>query len=127
MRWNALWWFVPDAALPLILIGGAFLVMLGLVRPGRLLLFVLGFALLPMLGPVIEAVFELLPWWVTLLVMAGVAISMMRAAATLLLGPGAADHMVGTLAAGAVGGLLRAIFMIPVLLVRGVGWLFMRV
>lgn len=118
MSLRGLWWFVPEEALPLILSGGAILVILGVIRPGRLLLIVFGLALLPLLGPIVEAVFEILPWWLTIAILLMIAISFIRSVSALFLGDRASDHMVGTLAADAVRGVLRLLFGLPFILFR---------
>jgi hypothetical protein len=103
MRFRSLWWFVPDEALPLILIGGAILVILGVLRPNRVIAIVLGLAFLPLLGPIVDGLFVVLPWWIIVPVLVIIAISMFRGIAALFIGNEAADHMVGTLAAAVVG------------------------
>src|SRR5438046_923963 len=113
MRFNALWWFVPMEALPLILVGGALLVIIGRLRPGRLLVIVGGFAMLPLVAPVIEGVLDILPWWVVLGVVLVVAVSMFRGIAAMFIGERAADEMTGSLAASAVRGTLRLAFTLP--------------
>lgn len=118
MRFNGLWWFVPMEALPLILVGGALLVILRIIRPERLLLLAVGLALLPILPPLIEAVFDVLPWWMVLGIVAAVALSFVRSVTALFIGTRAADHMMGSLAASAVIGTLRLAFALPVTFVR---------
>lgn len=118
MRLNALLWLLQYEAIPLVLIVGALLVILRVIRPGTLLLTVLGLALTPLLGPIFDLAFGLMPWWMVLLVLAAISMSFLRGMAALLIGPRAADHMVGTLAAGFVSGVLRGLFMLPIIVLR---------
>jgi len=99
--------FLPDSALPLALVVGAFLVILGLTSARRVLGLVIGLALLPLLFPLFDRVFELLPWWVNVLVVLAIGLLLFRAISSLLIGQRAADHMTGNLAADVVRGVLR--------------------
>lgn len=101
-RSTLLWFLLPDEALPLVLIGGALLVIFGVMRARTVLGLVLLLAFLPVLAPVIEAVLSALPGWVSLVILAVVGISFLQAVATFVLGRGAAEHMAGTLAADLV-------------------------
>jgi hypothetical protein len=107
---RALWWFVPDEllAIVLVLMGGG--VMLGLVKL-RTALTLLGFLLLlPFMDPIARAVFDLLPGWLVLLIVVALVLAMFRAAMIVLIGQGATDHMMGGLAAQGVRVTSRLVF-----------------
>jgi len=106
-RSAGLWLLLPEEALPLILIGGAFLIMLRIVSLRAVLGAVIFFALLPVFSPIIESLFSVLPAWVTLLFFVGIGFSCLQAIATTLIGRRAADHMVGSLAADVVRFVLK--------------------
>jgi hypothetical protein len=115
MSW--LWILIPDEAIPVIVIIVGLLLILGLVRP-RAAFGILGLLLLlPLLSPLIEALFEALPPWISFLVLAWVGLAILRGLATLFLGRGASDEMVGTLAAH----LVIAVLLLPVRILR---WAF---
>jgi hypothetical protein len=101
-RSTLLWLLLPPEALVLVLIGGAFLVMFRLVSVRAVLGAVVFLALLPVFAPIIEAVFSLLPAWLSLVLLAAIGIWFLQAVATFILGRGAAEHMAGTLAADLV-------------------------
>lgn len=107
-RSTLLWFLLPDNALILILVGGAILVMFGRASVRAVLGIVLLLAFLPVMAPIIEAVLDALPGWVSLLLLAVIGISFLQAVATFVLGRGAAEHMAGTLAADLVRLLLLA-------------------
>ena len=99
-RWGVLWTLLPDEALPLVIMVAGLMMILGFRRAG---LGVLGTALLlPVLAPFVEALFGELPPWVSLVVLAFVGLSILKGLAALLIGPRAADHMAGSLAADIV-------------------------
>jgi hypothetical protein len=86
---------------------------------GRAALTILALLLLfPLLAPVIEAMVEELPPWLSLLLLAFIGLSMLQGLAALLLGPRAADTMVGSLAAD----LVRFVVGMLVLPLRLVRW-----
>ena len=101
-RSTLLWFLLPDQALILILIGGAFLVMFRLASVRAVLGTVLVLAVLPVFAPVIEGIFSALPGWLSLVVLAVMGIWFLQALATFVLGRGAAEEMAGTLAADLV-------------------------
>lgn len=115
-RTSGLWLLLPQEALPLLLIGGAFLVMFRIASLRAVLSAVVFFALLPIFSPIIEALFGALPAWVSLLFLVGMGFWCFQAIATTVIGRGAAEHMVGSLAADIVRFLVKAAFL-PVRLV----------
>jgi hypothetical protein len=118
MRWSVLWTFLPDEALPLLIVGIGLAIILGLLR-GRAALGLLVLLLLaPVLGAVVEPLLAQLPPWVTVLLLAFVGLAILRRLAALFLGPRAADTMVGALAADVVRLAVR-LLLLPLLIV---GW-----
>lgn len=102
MRWSLLWAFLPDEALPLLIIGVGLAMILGILR-GRAALGLLAlFFLAPVIGAVVEALLVQLPPWLVWLLLAGLGLALLRGLAALVLGPRAADTMVGALAADLV-------------------------
>lgn len=102
MRWNLLWAFLPDEALPLLIVGVGLAMLLGILR-GRAALGLLALLFLaPVMGAVGEALLAQLPPWFAWVLLAGLGLALLRGLATLLLGPRAADTMVGSLAADLV-------------------------
>lgn len=90
---------------------GAVLLMLGFRRAGHFLFLMLIFTIaFPLL-------WELLPPWVTLIFMTFIALVFLQILATFILGKGAADTMVGNLAADLVRFLVR-IVILPLQIVR---------
>lgn len=94
-------WFVfgllPDAALPLLLAVAGLLLILGFRRAA---LGIVPFVLLtPIIAPVVESVLAELPPWASLLILAVVGLGLLQGVAALFLGPRAAAHMTGILAA----------------------------
>ncbi len=110
-RSAGLWLLLPDEALILVIIGGAFLVMLRIASVRAVLGAVIFFALTPLLGPVIEALFSALPAWLSLLFLAGMGFWCFQAIATTVIGRRATDHMVGSLAADLVRLFVKAAFL----------------
>jgi hypothetical protein len=72
---------------------------------------VIFFALTPLLGPVIEALFSALPAWMSLLLLAGMGFWCFQAIVTTVIGRRAADHMIGSLAADLVRLSVKAAFL----------------
>ena len=117
MRGGVLWMLLPDAALPLLFVGGCIALIFGLVR-GRALFGVLGLLLfLPVLGPLAAGGFEQLPPWLSLVILAFFCLAILRGLAALVLGQRAADTMVGNLAADLVR-LVVTILILPLRIVR---------
>lgn len=117
MRLGALWMLLPDSALPLIFVGIALALILGLIG-SRLAFSVLGlFLLAPLLAPLFEALLGQLPPWVSLVLLAFLGLAIIRGFAALVLGSRAADTMVGNLAADLVR-LVVIILIFPLRVVR---------
>jgi hypothetical protein len=104
----------------IVLIG--FGVMLRYIRPSAALVLILGLGLMAAAAPLLDALCDMLPWWVQLLLLVWTLCSLLRWAAGLFLGEEAATHMTGALAADVVRGLFRLLFL-PF---RILGWLLFR-
>lgn len=115
-RTSGLWLLLPQEALPLLLVGGAVLVMLRIASLRAVLGAVLFFALIPIFSPIIEALFGALPVWLALLFFVVMGFWSVQAIATTVMGRGAAEHMAGSLAADLVRFVLKSAFL-PVRLV----------
>ena len=121
MQW--LWMFLPDEAMPLIIALIGLGLMVGLLRlrsAGQLLG---GLVLMLLLTPFIESFVSSLPPWVNLLLLVWIGWAMIQAAIRFILGPMAAGHMVGILAADVVRFGFRAVFFVLALPFRALGWL----
>ena len=115
---SLLWFFLPDEALPLIIVGVGLALILGF---GRGVLGILGLLLLiPIVAPFVEALLGELPLWVSLLILAIVGLAIFRGLAGLLIGARAADHMMGILAADVV----RLVVLFLFFPFRLAGWVF---
>ena len=124
MRSMLLWSLVPDEALPLILAGLGFLVVLGIVPRGAVGA-LLALVLLPILfGPFIQSFTETmlaqLPPVVVYAALFVVGITVLRLIAALVIGRRAADHMTGALAADLVRFVLWALIF-PFRVLRHLG------
>lgn len=114
---NLLLTLLPDEAMPLVIAAIGLCVVLGLRSAAGLLPSIL---LAAVLAPVIALLLEGMPPIVSILLFTGFLIWATRALFNLVLGRAAADHMVGTLAAGAVRGLFALVFGLPLLILRSV-------
>lgn len=109
MSW--LWFFIPDEALPLLIVGVGLALILGLLT-GRAVLGILGLLIIiPMLVPFIEALFGAMPPWISVLILVIIGLSLLRGLAGLFIGRRAADTMVGTLAADVVRFIVVCLFL----------------
>lgn len=117
-RTGALWLLLPEELLGLVLVVAVFALMFGLMRGRTFLGIAALIAFLPVVALAVEHVLGALPPWVALLVLLAVALSFVRALASLLLGARAADHMIGILAADVVRLALVCVFLPFRVLVR---------
>lgn len=112
---GVLWGLVPDEAMSLVLIGAGLLCMIvgrgavGFLRP-------LGVMLL--ISPFITSLLGALPFWLVVCIMVLVGLAFVRAVLGLLLGRGASNHVVGSLAADGIRWGLGLLFAIPILFLR---------
>ena len=107
---SALWSLLPMSAMPLVIIGVGLALIVGIVKPRGAMAILGGLILTILLTPFFNALFDLLPWWLCLLLTVAFFLSILRAGVQLLLGPRATDHMVGALATDVVRMILRAVF-----------------
>jgi hypothetical protein len=64
-----------------------------------------------LLGPFIDGLFSLLPWWLMLLLSIGFVIAVVRAVLELMIGERGTGHMLGTLGADVVRGFFRLLIL----------------
>lgn len=119
MRFSPVWWFIPIEALSLIILCMGVLVLFRIVRASRLVFPVISLLMLPVIGPLLEALFDLLPLWVVLSVLLILAISVFRGVAACFIGERAADEMTGALAADVVRGTVRLSWRASLSVLRG--------
>jgi hypothetical protein len=113
---NALSLFFPnELLLPLLMVTGICLI-LGMKRmAGSIFAFVMAMAILPpFIMPLVEKLIDVMPLWAVIMGGGFMCLALFRAAAALVLGRDAANHMTGILAADIVKGLL----LFPVRAVR---------
>ncbi len=109
--------FLPEAAIPVLVVVAALALIVGARRlAGALFVMVLGMVLLP---PFIAPILNQLPWWALALLVVFVALAIFREVAALFLGKGGADAMTGHLAADFV----KALLFFPRIVFR---WIFGR-
>jgi hypothetical protein len=109
--------FLPDEALPLILVAGGFAIMFG-QKKIALALFQMVF-LLAFLPVLLEPFLDMVPLWALYLLMIGICLSMFGSIVKILLGKAATEQMVGSLAAD----FFKWSLFTPFRLVR---WIFFR-
>jgi hypothetical protein len=90
--------FLPEEALPLVLIFGAFAVMLGLISARGLLGYIIGFIVIGLvaqsLWPVFGQVFGSLSLWLQLVILIVGGVLLLRILLSLVFGAGVANHVV---------------------------------
>lgn len=99
--------FLPDQAMVLVIMGIGLVLMLGIINLRRALSLVGGLMLLLVLSPFVESLIGSLPWWITIFLIVMIGLSLLRTISSALIGRGASDEMVGTLAADVVRGGFR--------------------
>lgn len=107
---NLLFW-LPDEAAVLVIAGIGLALMVGVINLGAAFRYLGLVCLLLVLSPFVGSLLNLIPtiWLVPIVVM--VALSMARSLATMLIGRGATEHMVGSLAASVVRGVFVCMFL----------------
>lgn len=120
-------WLIPDEFLVLVIALAGLGVMVGLVRIRVVGSLLGGIVLMVLLTPFIESFMDFLPWWLNLLLLVGLGWTLIRGLFRFVLGRGAADEMVGTLAADVVRAVLRGAFVTLLSPFRIIGWLLRRV
>jgi hypothetical protein len=102
---------LPDEYLPVVVVGLALAVMMGILSFRRVIAILGIVVLLLLFAPFIEALLEQLPWWVQVLFLVGIGLSILQVLASFLIGREAAASMAGTLAADAVRFAFRMVFL----------------
>lgn len=113
---------MPDEVFPLLLVLVAIAVVAGLARPRLLVGLLLLLLLAPVIGELFGVLLDAIPWWLVVMVVFGMATWMIRAALAVLIGREAAGHAVGSLAASAIRGMFKVMWL-PF---RLAGWLLRR-
>lgn len=112
---NLLLTFLPDEALPLLLVAIGLGVVLGFRKLSGL---IPGILLSLVLAPLLSCLLGGLPPIVSVALFVGFVFVAIRMLFNLVLGAAAADHMVGALAAGVVHATFGLLFGLPILLLR---------
>lgn len=120
-------WLIPDEFLVLVIALAGLGVMVGLVRIRAVGSLLGGIVLMVLLTPFIESIMASLPWWLILLLLVGLGWTLILGFFRFVLGRGAADEMIGTLAADVVRAVLRGAFFTLLSPFRIIGLLFRRV
>ncbi len=102
--------FLPDQAMVLLIIGIGFALMFRIINLRGAISLLAGLVIVILLSPFVEAVVESLPWWITILLLLIIGLSLLRAVSGTLIGSRATDEMVGSLGADVVRGALRFLF-----------------
>lgn len=119
---QTLLFLLPPEWTILAIVAIGFAVMFGMIRPRAACGWILAVCLFAAAGPILDALYDLLPGWLLLLLALGTAVSLFRWVASLVIGDDAAGHMLGTLAADVVRGCFRLLFL-PF---RLLGWMLFR-
>lgn len=110
--------FLPVEAVPFLIVGAGSCMILGARKLAGALFLLCGAMLF--LPVILDPFLASLPEWALPLILVVVMISLFGTLITMLLGKGAKDHMVGTLAADMIKVFLRMPFRILGALVRGI-------
>ena len=119
---NTMLMLVPDTAMPLLLLGVAVLMLVGIVRPRSVAAIALGMLIVPMIADRAASVLDALPVWFVLLVGLMLVCSVVRGVLALFLGAAGASHAMAILFIGASRLGVQAI----VALMRGAWWMLAR-
>lgn len=104
-----LWLLMPDSAIPLLIVGAALLLIVGVLSRGRAFAIIGGLVAYLIFAPFAGVLLAMFPWWVSPLLLVVFVMSALRAASALFLGERASAHMVGILAASVVMGIFKAL------------------
>lgn len=100
-----LWAFLPDEALPVIIVGLGLALIIGIISRSVVFSILGTIILFALLSPFIDALFDSLPLWLLLLSMLVVGFSLLKLMMNTLFGREATGHFLGE--------LLFAIFAMP--------------
>jgi hypothetical protein len=115
--------FVPDEALALFIVLISLALITGIMNARRAFGLIGGIILFLILSPFIGSLVDALPGWLLLGLVLVLGLSMLRAVSNFLIGRGATNEMVGSLAADLVRLGFRVIFFVLTLPFRALGWL----
>jgi hypothetical protein len=104
-----LWLLLPDSAIPVLIVGVALLLIVGVLSRGRAIGIIGALLAYLIFAPFVGLLLAMFPWWVSPLLLVVFVMSVLRAASDLLLGERASGHMVGILAAGVVRGIFKTL------------------
>ena len=102
-----LMWSLAMEAVPFLLIVMGLLVILGAIRPQRVIMLIVIVLFMPFIAAFVEELLTVLPTWLGILLLVAIGLAILRAIASAIIGRGAADQMVGILAADVVRLALR--------------------
>lgn len=108
---SSLLFFLPDEAYPVLLILLGIAVVAGLARPRLLLGLLLLLFLLPVISELFDVFVAAIPWWLFVLIIGGLTLSVVRGALAVLIGSEAASHAIGLLTATAIKGIFKLAFL----------------
>lgn len=115
---SILWALLPDQFLPLVIPAIGLAVILRILNLRKAAAMIGGFCLLILSAPFVDALIGALPFWIILLMLPILAFALLGSLVRLMIGNGATDHLVGSLAADAIKTLLFLPFRILGLLLR---------
>jgi hypothetical protein len=123
---RALWLWLPDEAMVLVIAGIGLALMFGFIR-GRAAMALLGTVILTLLaGPFIDALLDMLPGWMLLLLLLWVGVALFRWVLSFIVGARAADEAVGSLTADVIRAGFRLLLLLACLPFRILWWVFRR-
>ncbi len=105
------WLLLPDSAIPLLIVGVALLLIIGVLARRRAISIIGTLLAYLVFAPFAGVLLEKFPWWVSPLLLVVFVMCVLRAASSLLLGERASDHMAGILAAGAVMAIFKTLLL----------------
>ncbi len=119
MNWSLLWSFLPDWTLPILIVGVALAVLLGVLKLRAAIPILAMLLAFPILGPFVESLFGQLPPWLALLTFVALTFGTIRAVMALFIGHGATSVVVGHLVVDVIRSCLTLVFLPVRLLFAG--------
>ena len=116
--------FLPDEWIPIIIVGLVVGVVLGIVRIGWAVVFILALALSPVTAGIIEDLLAHVPLWLQLIIIILFALYVLRLVLGLALGEAGAGAFIGRLAYDLFTIVFRSLFFLVVLPFRLLGRVF---
>lgn len=108
---RSLWLFLPDEAMPLLIVAVGLALIVSLIRPRAAFGVILTIVLMLLAAPFVDLLFEALPWWLLLLLMLWAALYLFRTLLGLFIGDQATAEAVGSLAADVIRFGFRLLFL----------------